>query len=231
LCGFAAVAWLAAGGALGQTETAEAAGQPLSVYAQSWLGAVDTDRSWTLEDQQADSRLEGDVGTLPYIGGAGSRMWGERLRYGFEGGGLLSWKSDSVRLSSIGGGLRVEIENQLLSFEVFMGGLLSIEPVPGLRLYLAAGPSLAWARVKNDDDEAEVLPSAAGGSTIVIDLNSREDDFSAALYGRAGLEFEFANGFTLGASARYIEHNFDFGSSGELKLDEVQWFLTLGSRI
>ena len=71
----------------------------------------------------------------------------------------------------------------------------------------------------------------SGGASVFIDLNEEEDDFSARFYARGGLEFEFANGFTLGASARYADHRFDFGSSGELELDEVQWFLTLGSRL
>ena len=207
---------------------AQPPGRPSVTYAQSWIGAVDTDRSWSLRDDAGDADFEGDVGTLPLLGGAGSRMWGERVRFGLEGGGLVSWKSDSVRLSSIGGGLRIELENELLAFEVFCGGVLSVSPVPRVRLYVAGGPTLAWARLRNDDDTAEALPTPAGGG-IVIDLNSREDDFSAALYARTGVEIDVGNDIAVGVSARYVDHEFDFGSSGRLQVDEVQWFLTVGA--
>jgi hypothetical protein len=213
------------------TSAATSQGTP-TTFAYSWLGTVDTDQNWALPDVVPDEPLRGSVGTLPYLGGSGSRLWGEGLRYGFEGGGLVSWKSESFRFSSTDNGLRVELDNELFSFEVFMGGILSLEPVPGLRLYLASGPAIAWMRLNNDEDEAEVLPSAAtGGSRIVIDLSDSEDDFSLALYGRAGIEYEFPNGFILGASARYVEHDFDFGTSGKLQLEEVQWFLTFGARM
>jgi hypothetical protein len=230
----AAAALFAIPSAQGETgiedsRTASTAGA--TTFAYSWLGAVDTDENWELRDESPAEPLRGSVGTLPYAGGSGSRLWGERLRYGFEGGGLVSWKNDTFRFSSTDDGLRVQLENDLFSFEVFMGGMVNLEPAPGFRLYLSAGPALAWMRLNNDDDEVEVLPTAAGGSSIVIDLSNQEDDFSLALYGRAGMEYEFPNGFILGASARYVEHEFDFGSSGELELDSVQWFVTLGARM
>lgn len=201
-----------------------------TAYGQAWLGAVDTGESWTLDSDAAGESLLGDVGTLPYLGGAGSRLWGDRLRYGFEGGGLVSWKNDSVRFFGSNNAVTVQIENELLSFEVFMGALLALEPIRGFRLYVAAGPALAWARVNNDDARAEVLPTPLNGSSIYIDLSASEQDLSAVLYGRAGMELEFPGGITAGISARYADHEFDFGSAGRLELDEVQWFLTLGSR-
>jgi hypothetical protein len=230
----ALAAWLLVVGSAGaETAPDEEVRRPEIAHVETWLGAVDTDETWTLEDENDGDSLPGDIGTLPYVGGAGSRMWGGWFRYGFEGGGLIAWKNDGTRFFGTGNSLRVEIDNQFLSFEVFMGGRLSMALAPGLRLFVAAGPSLAWARLKNEDEEAEVSPSAtnSGGTSIFIDLNEEEDDFSARLYARGGLEFEFANGFTIGASARYADHRFDFGSSGKVKLDEVQWFLTLGSRI
>ncbi len=220
-----------AGLAHGQPAAGEPRPRPETAYVQSWLGAVDTDQNWQLDGEPTGDSFIGDLGTLPYVGGAGSRMWGDRFRYGFEGGGLVAWESDVVEFSGTGNGLRVVLDNQLYSFEVFMGGMLSAELLPGFRLSVSGGPTLAWARLKNEDEQAEVLPSALNGNIIVIDLNSHEDDFSAALYARAGVEYELDNGFTFGVSARYVEHTFDFGSSGKLKLDEVQWFLTLGATL
>ena len=79
--------------------------------------------------------------------------------------------------------------------------------------------------------QGNTASTGSGGTPVFIDLNEEEDDFSARFYARAGLSFEFGNGFTFGAGARYADHRFDFGSSGEVELDEVQWFLTLGSQI
>ena len=73
--------------------------------------------------------------------------------------------------------------------------------------------------------------STGPGSFVVVDLDQSSTDFSAALYGRAGIEFKLANGFTLGVSARYAPHEFDFGDRGSLELDNVQWFATLGARL
>ncbi len=224
---------LVAGPVGAETAVEEPVAPPEIAYVETWLGAVDTDENWELGDEDTGDSLLGDIGTMPYVGGAGNRMWGKRFRYGFEGGGLISWENDGTRFYGTSNSLRVQIDNEFLSLEVFMGGRLSMALAPGLRLFVAAGPTVAWARLQNEDEEAEVLPASAsvGGASVFINLNEEEDDFSARFYARGGLEFEFANGFTLGASARYADHQFDFGSSGELELDEVQWFLTLGSRL
>ena len=101
----------------------------------------------------------------------------------------------------------------------------------GVNAHAAAGPSIAWGYLPSeDDDEVEVGPVGTG-SGIFIDLSASERDFSFAVYGRVGLDIELKNGFTFGVSARYAEHEFDFGSRGELNLDEMQFFLTLGSKI
>ncbi len=65
-------------------------------YVQSWLGAVDTDDAWQLEDPIAQTQLTGDISSLPLIGGVGQRMWGQRLQYGFEGGALVGWKTTGL---------------------------------------------------------------------------------------------------------------------------------------
>lgn len=66
---------------------------------------------------------------------------------------------------------------------------------------------------------------------LVIDLDENRSDFSFALYGRVGIDFELDSGFTFGISARYAEHEMDFDERGEFTLDEMQWFITLGGRI
>ena len=54
---------------------------------------------------------------------------------------------------------------------------------------------------------------------------------SFVAYGRAGVEFVLNNGFTFGASVRYADDEFDFGSGGKLRFDEPMWLLTLGAHL
>lgn len=202
-------------------------------YLQSWLGAVSTDKPWLLPADETGGPFERSTGTLPYIGGSGMVLNGEGVRYGFEGGGLVSWKnygSSFAGVSSDGLVVAVAVDNQLFSFETFLGGVLAFEPRPDVRLVLAGGPALAWMRLRNDDEEVEVTPvGASDGSSVFIRLNGSESDFSFTFYGRVGLEFRIRSGLMVGVSARYAEHDFDFGSSGALRYDRVQWFLTLGA--
>jgi hypothetical protein len=204
-------------------------------YLQSWLGTVETDDPWILPADASGGPYTRSVGTLPYIGGSGMVLRGEQLRYGFEGGGLVSWKNYSSSFRGVSSGgliVGISVDNALLSFETFLGGVVAFEPSPGVRFSLAAGPALAWMRLKNKDDEVEVTPlGQPAGSSVFISLNDSENDYSFALYGRAGVEFSIRSGLMLGVSARYAEHEFDFGSSGVLKYDRVQWFLTLGAEI
>ena len=72
--------------------------------------------------------------------------------------------------------------------------------------------------------------TSAGGA-LHVDLDESNNDISFAVYGRAGIDIELSNGFTVGFSARYAGHEFDFDERGRLSLDEVQWFLTFGQRI
>ena len=201
-------------------------------YVQAWLGTTDADEAWTIEEPTTNSELVGDYSTLPLLGGAGQRVWGNRVQFGFEGGGLVSWKSDRIAFAGNNGQLVVRMDTDLFLMDVFLGGVLSVRPARWLRIYAAAGPSIGWGYLPSEDDEDEVEVGPVGnGSGIFIDLSSSERDFSFALYGRVGLDIELKNGFTFGVSARYAEHDFDFGSRGELTLDEMQFFLTLGSKI
>jgi len=214
-----------------QESNAELPAKIAHEYVQAWLGATDADEAWTIEEPTTNSDLPGDYSTLPLLGGVGQRMWGNRAQFGFEGGGLVSWKSDKIAFAASNGQIAVRVDTELFLMDVFLGGVLSVRPARWLRIYAAAGPSIAWGYLPSeDDDEVEVGPVGTG-SGIFIDLSSSERDFSFALYGRVGLDIELKNGFTFGVSARYAEHEFDFSQRGELKLDEMQYFLTLGSKL
>ena len=202
-------------------------------YVQVWLGSTDADDSWSLDDS-AGAELRGDYSSLPLGGGVGQRLWGDRAQYGFEGGGLVSWQNDDIDFAGNNGGLLVAVDTDLFMAEVFMGGVVAVRPTQWLRLYAAAGPSIAWGHLSGDDEDTDpdgtTVVVTGPGSFVVIDTDENSSDFSFSGYARAGVEFELGSGFTFGASARYAEHEFDFDDRGELKLDEVQWFLTLGGR-
>jgi hypothetical protein len=197
-------------------------------YLQVWIGAIDTDEDWDLNDPADGSELTGDIGTLPYFGGGAQRLYGGRLQAGYEGGGLVTFKNDSTRFYGNNGGVRIEIDNILFSTEFYMGGVLSVRPVRWLRVYAGGGPAVAYGYLSDDDDSSsdQVTPASSN-----IDISSGGHSVSITLYGRAGFEFETPSGFTFGGHARYAPHEFDFDDGGKLKLDSVQYFLSLGQRL
>jgi len=204
---------------------------PRVTYYQSWFGAGDTDEPWQLPAEDAGGPYVRDVGTIPYLGASALYLHGTQFRYGVEVGGLVGWNSYDAAFRSGGNGLRVAIDASLITFEGFFGGVLAYEPRPGVRFYVAGGPALAVMQLDNEDEEAEVLPaSGVGQSGIFILVESEEDDVSVVPYARAGFEFLAGNGYSFGVSARYAPHEFDFGSSGDIEFDGVQWFLIVGVR-
>ncbi len=196
---------------------------PQPVYVQVWLGGQGTDdRTWEASDAASGANVLGDLGTLPFGGGAWQKLWGGGVwQLGFEGGGLFTWKSDNTQLRGNGNAVQISVDSTFYSFGVFMGGVVSVKPVHPLRLYVAAGPSLTWAWLDNDRDDTAPTQSS----------NGTGNDASVVAYARAGIEFELANGFTFGASARYADDEFQFGNAGDLKFDEPLWLLTLGARL
>lgn len=222
----ALAAWLWCGGAAAD-EAAPAGGTAPRDYVHAWLGAIGTDDTWTVARPAPDEDLVGGLGTLPFGGGAAQRLWGEGgFRLGYEGGGLISWKNHDtqfVAASGSGGGvLAVATENTFLSVGVFMGAVASLQLTDHLRVQLAAGPALTWARLDAGDE-----PSSDPEPAMEVDDVS--DDVSFVPYGRVGLEVVLDNGFAIGASMRYANDRFDFGDNGDLEMDEIMWVLTLGS--
>lgn len=198
-----------------------------AVYIQVWLGGLSTkDDSWKITEPQSGEDVLGDLGTLPFGGGAGQQLWGSGAwQIGYEGGGMVTWKNDNTHFRGTNNAVQVTFDNTFVSFGVFMGGLVSVAPVPALRLYVAAGPSVTWAWVDNNNDD-----SPPPGSTELA-VDGSEDDVSVVAYARAGIEFVLGDGFMFGVSVRYADDEFQFGDAGDLEFDEPLWLLTLGSRI
>ena len=200
------------------------------IYLQAWIGALDTDSgSWKVSDPQSGEDVLGDLGTLPYGGGAGQQLWGDGAwQIGYEGGGLVTWKNGRTEFRGNSNAVLVRIDNTFGAVGVFMGGVVSVRPFQPMRLYVAAGPSITWAWLFDDNNDDQV---SSPGSTVTINLDDTKSDVSVVPYARAGIEFELSNGFTFGVSARYADDEFDFGNAGELEFDQVLWMLTLGGRV
>lgn len=207
-------------------ESAAPRGPATSV--QVWVGALQTeDESWRVIDPVNGQDAAGDIGTLPFGGGAGQLLWGDGvLQFGYEGGALASWKSETTAFHGTNNSAEVTIDGEFFMFGVFMGGVLSANLGRYVRVYVAGGPSATWAWL-DDDEDLQVQPL----QTNVIVLGDSEDDVSFVAYGRAGVEFVVNTGFTFGASVRYADDEFDFGNGGELRFDEPLWLLTLGARL
>ncbi len=214
-------------GARSFAEAEEAARPRGEQNLQAWVGALDTDDGWTRTDAVTGEPVDGDLGTLPYFGGGSQRLWGGRAQAGYEVGGLVTWKCDARTFAGAGNGVRIEIDNTLVSLEVYFGGVLSVRPAPWLRVYGAAGPAVAYAYLDDSEDEREeggVMVAASG-------FSSSGSSVSLTYYGRAGIELETRKGFRFGAMARYAPHEFDFDDNVELELDNVQYFVTFGQRL
>ncbi len=203
-----------------------------TMYVQAWLGALNTRDGWTLKDPQTQQNASGDLGTLPYGGGAAQSLWGSGpWHIGYEAGGLASWKNDNTEFFGASGGggstLAIKTENTFFSLGVFMGAVGRVDLTSHVHVVLAAGPSLTWARLNRHNDE----PPTARNDTIVVAAGDSASDVSFVPYARAGLEVELSSGLTFGASVRYANDRFDFGRGGELDVDEVLWLITIGSRL
>lgn len=204
-----------------------AAPQP-QIYVQAWLGGQSTDDgSWKISDPGGGESVLGDLGTLPFGGGAGQQLWGSGTwQIGYEGGGLVTWKNDRTEFRGSNGTLQVTIDNTFFSAGVFMGGVVSVMPIRPLRIYVAAGPSVTWAWLQDDNNQATPPP---GSNTDYINVDA--DDVSVVPYARLGLEIMTDRGFTFGFSVRYADDEFQFDEAGDLEFDQLMWLLTLGSRV
>ena len=196
-----------------------------TIYLQAWLGGLGTKSdSWQATDTNNDSVL-GDLGTLPFGGGAGQKLWGSGAwKIGFEGGALGTWKSDNTQFRGVSNGgtnVEVTVDSKFFSFGVFMGAVASLNLSHYVRLYVAGGPSATWAWVDNGNNNDT--------TSNTVDLSNSDSDGSFVAYGRAGIEFALDSGFTFGASVRYADDDFSFGKAGDLKLNEPLYLLTLGA--
>jgi opacity protein-like surface antigen len=144
---------------------------------------------------------------------------GDTLKYGLEGGALLSWESDvrSIVVTGGGGGAKVAVsaDTSALLIDIFFGGYLSYEPSQRVRIYAGAGPLFLWGRRETDtlttDDETVESDSESG--------------IGVGIYGRAGFDLMFQENMGLTIGARFSQTSLSFEDpAGEVDVEGWEYY-------
>jgi hypothetical protein len=139
---------------------------------------------------------------------------GDTLKYGLEGGALLSWESDvrSIVVTGGDGGAKVAVSADIsaLLIDIFLGGYLSYEPSQWVRIYAGAGPLVLWGRRETDTLTADDEP---------VESDS-ESGFGVGIYGRAGFDVIFQENIGLTIGARFTQTSLSFEDPvGEVEVE------------
>jgi hypothetical protein len=139
---------------------------------------------------------------------------GDTLKYGLEGGALLSWESDvrSIVVTGGDGGAKVAVSADIsaLLIDIFLGGYLSYEPSQWVRIYAGAGPLVLWGRRETDTLTADDEPVKSGS----------ESGFGVGIYGRAGFDVIFQENIGLTIGARFTQTSLSFEDPvGEVEVE------------
>jgi hypothetical protein len=144
---------------------------------------------------------------------------GDTLKYGLEGGALLSWESDVRSIVVTGGGsganVRVSADISALLLDIFVGGYLSVEPSAQVRIYAGAGPLFLWGRRETDTltaDEETVESESDSG-------------FGVGIYGRAGFDLIFQENMGLTIGVRFTQTSLSFEDPvGEVDVEGWEYY-------
>jgi hypothetical protein len=167
-----------------------------------------------------DLDYEVDDYEVDLVGFDTQQSWGgERLKYGLEGGALVSWESDvrSIVVTGGGGGANIAVSADVsaLLFDIFLGGYLSFEPSQRVRIYAGAGPLVLWGQRETDT-------LTANDETVE---NESESGFGVGLYGRAGFDVIIKDniGLTIGARITRTTLSFD-DPVGEVDVEGWEYY-------
>jgi hypothetical protein len=202
-----------------------------SQYAFVQMGRLQLSNDTSIFNTEGTT-VRGEYDDLPYFSAGVQRiLGGERFRYGFEGGGIISWQNDSVYYSGTANGgaqVAVQIDNEMFLFGTFLGGYLDVNFSDNVRLFVSAGPMLLTASLSQKGDE----PSAQPHSTVIV--NGKKRDFSSGYGGYASFgvvvsptkTYEF--GFVL--REQDVELNFSDAIT-DFPYDGTQVMLSIGYKI
>ena len=191
-----------------------------------------------LKDEQTSIQVDGETldgkyDDLPlFTGGVQRVLGGDRFRYGYEGGALISWQNDRVSYSGVVDGgttINIKVDNELLVFGTLLGAYGDVRLGQHARVYLSGGPMLLVASL--NQDKPDTLPQPLS-STVVINGDERDTSFGYGAYGSAGLIFTLTNNAEFGVVVREQAVEIDFNDAiADFPYEGTQYMLSLGYRM
>ncbi|MEM1113540.1 MAG: hypothetical protein AAGI11_16615 [Pseudomonadota bacterium] len=189
---------------------------------QAFVGAL------RLDDQQGDlldesgQPIDIEFPTLPSLGLEGEyRYGGQFVTYGLNPGGSFAWKSGGTSIAggfngSTGGTIRIDIDNSFFFGELHLGGYIRGRLGKSVTVYAAAGPMIAYGRMKVEDEEIDIDDS------VEIETSS-VSDFGFGYYGRAGIDFAIKGEQAIGLGLRYMRTELDLDDTvGNIDIEGPQ---------
>jgi hypothetical protein len=146
---------------------------------------------------------------------------GDKLKFGVEGGGIFSFKTDRWIVDLSNGNATIHIENSSLLADLFFGGFAATDIGQRLRVYAGAGPLIIFGHQKIEPDHPEIDPYHNYYKSSV-------SDWDVGIYGRAGFEFRFTEEYSAGFGVRWMESRLEFEHpGGKTDIKGLQALLTL----
>ncbi|MAX56452.1 MAG: hypothetical protein CL537_13245 [Alcanivoracaceae bacterium] len=178
--------------------------------------------------------LSGDYDDLPFFTGGVQKILGgsDRVRYGYEGGAVISWQNDSVSYSGVvngGATVNIKVENEMFLFGTMLGGYGDINFGDRARLFLSGGPMLLMASLKQDQEKPYPQPLS---SAVVINGDERDFSFGYGAYASLGLIFSVGGKSEFGLVVREQAVEMDFNDAiADFPYDGTQYMLSFGYRM
>ncbi|WP_317929457.1 hypothetical protein [Halioxenophilus sp. WMMB6] len=194
-------------------------------YLHAYLGWSSPNDAWSVA---ADNSTTGtaDIEKLyrADVIGQFTRSTGP-LEFGYETGGGLAFTGDrhAFWLKQENGELsgKVRIESQFWLVNLYLGAFASYRFGHGVRAFAAAGPYLGIASANL---QREQLSTAENNQSDT----STKQALDLSPYARVGLIYTFQGDATVGLTAQWTDNQWDFDEYGEIKINQLQWLLTLG---
>jgi len=178
--------------------------------------------------------LDGDYDDLPFFTGGVQKIMGggDRFRYGYEGGAVISWQNDSVSYSGVvngGATVNVKVENEMFLFGTLLGGYGDINFGDRARLFLSGGPMLLLGSLKQEQEKPYPQPLS---TTVVVNGDDRDFSFGYGAYASLGLIFSVGSTSEFGFVVREQTVEMDFNDAiADFPYDGTQYMLSFGYRM
>lgn len=175
--------------------------------------------------------LDGDYDDLPFFTGGVQKILGggDRFRYGYEGGAVLSWQNDSVSYSGVvdgGATVNIKVDNEMFLFGTMLGGYGDINFNDRARLFLSGGPMLLMASLEQEQEKPYPQPLT---TAVVVNGDDRDFSFGYGAYASLGLIFSLGSKSELGVVVREQTVEMDFNDAlADFPYDGTQYMLSFG---